>query len=115
MDRPARTAGGKKESNGWAIAALVCGIVGAVGGLIPLLYWLAWGLGLLALVFGVIAIRQGGRERSGTGMGWAGAILGVVAIGFGAIGYAAIDDAVDDLDRAGDKLKKQFDDLDDDF
>ncbi|MGC5034281.1 MULTISPECIES: DUF4190 domain-containing protein [unclassified Streptomyces] len=65
---PAASSGSR--TNGMAIASLCCGIVG--------LFILNIILGPLAIVFGVVARRQGGGN--GAGMAKAGIILGVVAV-----------------------------------
>src|SRR5436305_5330947 len=44
----------KAASNGLAVAALVLGIIGVVVGLIPLFFFIALPLGVLAFVFGLI-------------------------------------------------------------
>lgn len=57
-----------RRTNGFAIAALVCGLVGGVGS-------------VLALVFGFTARRQiAATGESGKGMALAGIILGFVGI-----------------------------------
>ena len=99
----------QRDGNGLAIAALVLGIIGAVSGLIPLLFWLAWILGILAVIFGAVGRSKPVRK----GMATAGLVLGIVAIGLGAIGVAIIDDAVDDVDEelreAGQELEEYGD------
>lgn len=61
------------KTNGFAVAALVLGIV-----------WLYWIGSILALVFGYVAMSQidksGGRE-TGRGMAIAGIVLGWVGVG----------------------------------
>lgn len=61
------------KTNGFAIAALVLGIV-----------WVYWVGSILALVFGYVAKsqieRSGGRE-SGLGMATAGIVLGWIGVG----------------------------------
>lgn len=75
-------------------AALVCGIVGVVLGLIPLLFIAAWILGLIALVLGVIGWRE--RRR----LARAATVLGVVAIALGFVGIVVLSSAVDELDKS---------------
>jgi hypothetical protein len=82
---------------GLHIAALVVGIVGAVAGLIPLLFLVAWGGGVVAVVLGAIAYRQG--RTVGVRQGRAGIILGAVALALGTLGLAIVNSAFDDLDR----------------
>lgn len=48
--------------NGLGTAALVLGIIGVLCGLVPLLFWAAGVLAVLALVFGFVGI---GRARRG--------------------------------------------------
>jgi glucose uptake protein GlcU len=79
-------------TNGLATASLVCGIVGAVFSLIPWTFWLAWILGILAIVFGAIGRKRAdrdpavGKRSSAT----AGLILGVVAIVLGTVGLVLL-------------------------
>lgn len=61
------------KTNGFAIAALVLGIV-----------WVYWIGSILALVFGYVAksqIEQSGGRDSGMGMAIAGIVLGWVGVG----------------------------------
>ncbi|MEV7015893.1 DUF4190 domain-containing protein [Streptomyces sp. NPDC093991] len=71
-------AGTGERHNGFGIAALVLGIVGA------LLFWTAIGgivLGLLAVVFGVLGFRRGRRGVATNGtMAVIGAVLGALAL-----------------------------------
>lgn len=62
------------KTNGFAIAALVLGIV-----------WVYWIGSILALVFGYIAknqIDQSGGRETGRGMAIAGIVLGWIGVGF---------------------------------
>jgi hypothetical protein len=90
--------------NGLGTAALVLGIIGAVTGFVPLLFWLGGLLGLLALVLGLMGRGRAKRgEATNKGAATAGAILGLIAMIVGVvIGIAtvkAVDDAVDDLNK----------------
>ena len=60
------------RSNGFAIAALVCGLVG--------LFLFGVVLGVLALIFGIIGLRRANAGASGRGMAIAGIVLGVIDI-----------------------------------
>lgn len=90
-----------------AVAALVCGIVGAVlsftviGGLV---------LGVLAIIFGVI-----GRNRVKSdpavphkGLATAGLVLGIVAVLLTLLWVAAINDAVNETNEGLDELQQEF-------
>ena len=73
-----------KRNCGFAVAAMVLGIISAVTIIIP-------GLGLLGLICGVIAIILGvvgkntiersNGELTGTGMATAGIVLGIITVG----------------------------------
>jgi Domain of unknown function (DUF4190) len=60
------------RSNGMAVAALVCGIIG--------LFIFDFILGPLAIIFGGIGLRWAGRGAGRRGMAWAGVILGLADI-----------------------------------
>ena len=66
---------GPQKTNGLAIAALVCGLVGLL--FFPPI------LGPLALIFGLVALNQinkSGGTQKGKGMAIAGVVLGPIAI-----------------------------------
>jgi hypothetical protein len=69
---------------GFAVASLVLGIVGAVFGLVPLTALIALACGILAVVFGALGLKQ---RR---GMALAGLILGVVAVALAIWGLVVI-------------------------
>lgn len=63
--------------NGLGIAALCCGLVGLLMGLVPLLFLASGTLGIVAIVFAIIAMgRARRREASNRGMS-------IVALGAG--------------------------------
>ena len=66
--------GGNTRTNGMAVASLVLGIVGIV----LCVFFVPW---ILAIIFGVIGIRQCNADPSytGKGMAVAGLVLGLVA------------------------------------
>lgn len=91
----------REPSNGLAVAALVCGIVGLVLALIPFLFFVGWALGITAFVLGLIARSRAkkhpllGRKTMAT---W-GVVLGILSFGMGCVGYAIVVNAFDDLDQ----------------
>ena len=100
-----------QRGGGFAVAALVLGIVGVVFGFIPLLFVIAFPCGLLAVIFGVLAWRSANKPGgSRKGMAIAGTILGVVALALGVIGAVIVDDAVTDLDRDLDRIERDLGD-----
>ncbi|MEU5895770.1 DUF4190 domain-containing protein [Streptomyces venezuelae] len=94
--------------NGLGVASLVLGIIGVLCGLIPLLFWAAGVLAVLALVFGCVGIgraRKGQADNKGvaiwgTSLGAVAAILAVVGL---AITVTVVNDTVDDLHSTGGK------------
>lgn len=89
-----------KAGNGLAVTAMVLGIIGVLFGIIPLTFFIAWILGVLALVFGFIGRGKARRGASGKGQATAGIVLGVIALGLGVWGVVLVSDAVDDIDDA---------------
>jgi Domain of unknown function (DUF4190)/Protein of unknown function (DUF2510) len=102
----------EQAGNGLAIAALVTGIVGFVLGWIPILFFIAWALGITAFILGLVARRRAVRkpEVGRKGMATAGVVLGILAFGMGIVGLAVLDDVfsdtADELDRAADCLDR---------
>ncbi|MEV7277982.1 DUF4352 domain-containing protein [Streptomyces sp. NPDC093111] len=91
--------------NGLGTAALILGIIGTVSGLIPLFFWLAGILGLIALILGLVGkgrVKRG--EASNKGAALTGAILGLAALVLSVVGavitFTAVSDAVDEIDKA---------------
>ena len=75
------------QKNGLAIAGLVCGIIGLVFAWIPIVNFLSWILGGLALIFGIIAVI-GKKPKKGAAI--ASIILGVLCFVCYYICYAVI-------------------------
>ena len=69
---------------GMSIAALVCGILGIIGGFIPVVNYFTLLLAILGIVFGVKGRRQ--AEPAKTGLATAGLVLGIIGVCFSAIG-----------------------------
>jgi hypothetical protein len=82
---PAYSGGGASSAsntNGLAIASLVCGIVGC--------FWIT---AIVAIVLGFVArnqIEQSGGTQQGSGFALAGIILGFVWIGLGIIQFSFV-------------------------
>ncbi len=72
-----------EQRNGMSIAALVCGILGIIGGFIPVVTYFTLVLAILGIVFGVKGRRAGG---SSTGLATAGLVCGIVGVAFSAAG-----------------------------
>jgi len=86
----------------------VLGILGVLAGLIPILFFVSFPLGVLALVLGLIAYGRG--KRAGARQGRAGSWLGGVAIALSIVGVAIVANAFDDLDDATSSSRRNPDD-----
>ncbi len=84
---PQPPTGPMNDGKGMSIAALVCGILGIIGGFIPFVSYFTTVLAVLGLIFGVI-----GRKKStlaygkASGIATAGLVLGVIGVAFAVIG-----------------------------
>jgi membrane-bound ClpP family serine protease len=84
--------------NGLGIAALVCGIIGVLVGLIPLMFLGAGALAILGIVFGIIGIRRAKRgEATNRGMAITGLVTGVIAACLAIYGVVVVVSATDKL------------------
>ncbi|MFE3941346.1 DUF4352 domain-containing protein [Streptomyces sp. NPDC059118] len=102
---PAQMPGMRPARNGLGIAALVLGVIGAVSGLVPFLFWLAGVLGLIALILGLAGRGRAKRgEATNKGVTTFGAVLGLISLILAVVGavitFKAVGDAVDDLNKA---------------
>ena len=75
------------DGKGLSIAAIVCGILGIIGGFIPVVSYFTFILAILGIIFGVI-----GRKKSAavygkaSGLATAGLVLGIIGTVFGVLG-----------------------------
>lgn len=77
--------------NGLGVAALCCGVVGILAGLVPLLFVATAALGLLGIVFGIFAIHAVSVGRaSNRVVSIGGLVTGVIAFGLAVSGVAVI-------------------------
>jgi hypothetical protein len=89
-----------EPKNGLGIVALILGIIGLVSGLIPLFFWFAIAMGVVALVLGLV-----GRARVKRGVATNrksalfGVLTGVGAIAIGIWGATIVFGAVNQLDE----------------
>jgi len=70
-----------------AIVALVCGILGIVGGYIPGVQYVTGILAIIGIVFGALALKDK-PEGSDKGMAVAGLVCGIVAVALTIIAIA---------------------------
>lgn len=77
--------------NGFGITALVCGLIGALFGLVIYLFALTAILGIVALVFGILGVGRARRgEATNIGVAIAGTVLGLVACVASVFGVVAV-------------------------
>ncbi len=89
----------QSSSNGMAIAALVCGILGIVGSFIPIVGYFTFILAILGIVFGVKARKVASDDKRG--LATAGLVLGIIGTVFGALGIICVVCAVGVAGAAG--------------
>ncbi len=68
-----------------SIVALVCGILGIVGGWIPVVCYFTFVLAIVGLVFGALALKDK-PQGNDKGIAVAGLVCGIVGTVFGLIG-----------------------------
>ncbi|MBQ1118953.1 hypothetical protein ACH4RA_23955 [Streptomyces smyrnaeus] len=90
--------------NGLGLTALILGLVGALSGLVPILFWLSGTLGLIGLVLGLVGrsrAKKGSATNGKTAL--AGVLLSLAAFALGVWGLVvvvtAFGDAADELDK----------------
>lgn len=93
---------GVKQSNGVAIAALTCGVVGVLVAWMPFIVVAGIVLGVLALVFGIKGLKRATSIGSGRGMAIAGIAMGgvtlltaIVGVIFSVVLFRAIADFIE--------------------
>ncbi|MCX3063877.1 DUF4190 domain-containing protein [Streptomyces beihaiensis] len=91
--------------NGLGTAALILGIIGALSGLVPIMFWLAGVLGVIALILGLAGrgrVKRG--EATNKGVALAGVLLALASLGLAVFGayttFKAVGDAVDQIDKS---------------
>ncbi len=89
----------KNESTGLYTAGLVLGIIGVVFAFIPLCYWIAYILGGLALIFGIIGLVKKAEGYKALAATILGAVALVVAIVMNIITVNTINKVTDELNQ----------------
>ncbi len=103
----------QQRGNGLAVAALVVGIVGAAFGLIPITFFIALVLGVIAVALGGPALRAAYRGRGRKVMAWIGTLLGVLAIVLGIVGAVIVNDVFEDTEQELERIERNLErDLD---
>lgn len=89
-----------KSSSGLSTAGMVLGIISVVLSFIPIINNIAFFIGILALIFGIIGIVK----KAGTGKAIAGVVLGILSIVITLSMQSAVSDAIDDTSKELDKI-----------
>ena len=89
------------NGKGMSIAALVCGILGLVGGWIPVVGYFTLVLAILGIVFGAKGMKIAKVTGEGKGLATAGLVLGIVGTVFGGLGVLCTICAAGILGAAG--------------
>ena len=90
----------KKNSSGLATAGMVLGIIGVVLSFIPIINNIAFFIGILALIFGIIGIVK----KAGKGKAIVGVVLGILSIVITLAMQSAVSDAIDETSKELDKI-----------
>lgn len=94
-----------QKGKGFAITALVLGILGCCFGLIPILGFVSFPLAAVGLVFGIIGVVGGLKgTRSGKIMAIVGSILCVLALVLAIVGVVIVNNAVNELGESLDEV-----------
>jgi hypothetical protein len=95
--------------NGLGVTALILGIIGALFGLIPILFFIAGPLGLAAFICGLVGRSRAKKGLASNGrMSLIGAILGLLSMVLAVVGIVIV---VGAFSNAGKELEKLGDDL----
>lgn len=109
-----------RRGNGFAVTALVLGIIALVLAFIPVVNLVSFVLAALAIIFGIVGLVASGKRRSGKGMSITGIVLGAVAIVIAVLMYVLVfnaaedaceDEGYGDIEKCIDDLKSEMTDL----
>jgi hypothetical protein len=88
----------REPKNGFGITAFICGIAGAICGLIPILSIPALAAGLIGFGFGMGGVKRLRSKRADNKvMTILGVIVSVLAVVLGVVGFIIVQNAVADL------------------
>ncbi len=91
----------ENRNNGAAMAALILGILGLLtGGLLAILFWFSWVLGLIGLILGFVGLSKSKRTGIRKKMAIWAIVLNVLAIGSGFYGLSVTVNAVNNVSKS---------------
>ena len=73
----------RQESNGMAVAGLVCGILGIIASWIPVVCFFTLIISVLGIIFGASGVKKARFTGTGNGMAVAGLVCGIIGTVFG--------------------------------
>lgn len=80
----------QKKGNAYSIVALVTGLIAIIGAFIPLITYVAWVVGIIAIVFAAIGMKCSKETNTGHGLAVAGLVLGIIGTVVGILGFLCI-------------------------
>ncbi|WP_181783659.1 hypothetical protein, partial [Pseudonocardia pini] len=96
--------------NGLALAAVICGAVGILFGFIPLTFWVAGVLAVVAIPLALASLGRAKRGEASKGLTWTGLAAGVVALVLAVVGavifFTAVSELSDSLQQTSDQLNQ---------
>ncbi|HEU5126965.1 MAG TPA: DUF4190 domain-containing protein [Glycomyces sp.] len=85
-----------RRGNGFAITALVLGIIALVLAFIPVVNLISFVLAIAAIVFGIVGLVASGKRHTGKGMSITGIVLGVITLAVAILMYTLVFNALED-------------------
>jgi hypothetical protein len=88
------------QGNGMSVAGFVCGLLSALLGIVPLLFFVTFPLAVLGVIFGAIGWHRAAREpaRGGKGLSIAGVVLGVLGFVFSIVGIILLNQVLSGIE-----------------
>lgn len=91
----------ENRNNSAAMAGLILGILGLLtGGLLAILFWFSWVLGLIGLIFAFVGLSKSKRTGIRKKMAIWAIVLNVLAIGSGFYGLSVTVSAVHNVSKS---------------
>jgi hypothetical protein len=107
----------ERRGNGLGVAGFVCGLLSAIFGLIPFLFFVAFPLSVVGIVFGALGWRRARRDpaRGAKGLSLAGLILGVVGLVLAIVQVVLIGEAAEEIDEDLRDFEEELEQLEEDL
>lgn len=109
MDTISSTPPNNYPGKGMGIAALVLGIIAICGSWIPIFNYLMFVPAVLAIIFGSVAMKKAGDAGATKGMAITGLVTGIISLVLIIIWTMAIGKAAKDASDDWDKTKSKID------